>query len=122
MDETYYQALEFCQTQSRELGIDAALNYNGTQLSGLLVPSNVGQTFQIAAQAGYPMITVPAGVHPSTGMPFGLALMDTAWSEANLVKWASAIEDLQFSSGTQNRRFLPKWHEYLERNVPIRYL
>ncbi|EON62305.1 amidase [Coniosporium apollinis CBS 100218] len=122
MDETYYQALEFCQTQSRELGIDAALNYNGTQLSGLLVPSNVGQTFQIAAQAGYPMITVPAGVHPSTGMPFGLALMDTAWSEANLVKWASAIEDLQLSSGTQNKRFLPKWHEYLERNVPIRYL
>lgn len=113
------QALQFCRTQSREQGIDAALTYNGKQLDALLVPPDVGQTYQIAAQAGYPMITLPAGIHTSTGMPFGLALMQTAWQEAVLVKWASAIEDLQFASGTPSRRSLPKWHGYLERNIPV---
>ena len=52
MDETYYQALAFCQKSTREDGIDAALQQNGTQLSALLVPPEVGQTYQIAAQAG----------------------------------------------------------------------
>lgn len=52
MDETYYQALAFCQKSTREDGIDAALRQNGTQLSALLVPPEVGQTYQIAAQAG----------------------------------------------------------------------
>lgn len=52
MDETYYQALAFCQKSSREDGIDAALRHDGTQLSALLVPPEVGQTYQIAAQAG----------------------------------------------------------------------
>ena len=124
MDKTYYQALEFCQRSTREDGIDAALDYfgNGTMLDALLVPPDVGQTYQIAAQAGYPMITLPAGVadwEGGTGMPFGLALMNTAWSEAKLVKWASAIEDLQLSSGTKYKRTLPKWGSYLERNLPI---
>ena len=54
MDETWYQALDFCQRSSREGGIDAALKYNGTQLAALLVPPDVGQTYQIAAQAGEP--------------------------------------------------------------------
>lgn len=54
MNETYYQALDFCQRSSRERGIDAALKYNGTQLASLLVPPDVGQTYQIAAQAGKP--------------------------------------------------------------------
>ncbi len=54
MNETYYQALSFCQRSSREGGIDAALKYNGTQLAALLVPPDVGQTYQIAAQAGKP--------------------------------------------------------------------
>ncbi len=52
MDETYYQALAFCQKSTREDGIDAALQHDGTQLSGLLVPPDVGQNYQIAAQAG----------------------------------------------------------------------
>jgi amidase len=121
MDDTYFQALSFCQQSTREGGIDAALAMGpgGTQLDALLVPPDVGQTYQIAAQAGYPMITIPAGTHSSTGMPFGLALMQTAWAEDKLVKWASAIEDLQFSSGTQYKRTLPKWHGYLERNIPV---
>ena len=52
MDETYYQALDFIQKSTREGGIDTALKYNGSQLAALLVPPDVGQTYQIAAQAG----------------------------------------------------------------------
>ncbi|KAI5923337.1 amidase [Camillea tinctor] len=117
-DETYYQALNFTQTSTRN-GIDTALTYQGKKLAGLLVPPEVGQTYQIAAQAGYPMITLPAGIQPSTGMPFGLAIMQTAWAEGELVKWGSAIEDLQLTSGTPYKRTLPKWHGYLQRNVPV---
>ncbi|KAL5116083.1 hypothetical protein ACEQ8H_005979 [Pleosporales sp. CAS-2024a] len=122
MDETYYQALAFTQRSTREDGIDAALANNGRPLDALLVPPDVGQTYQIAAQAGYPVITLPAGVHSSTGMPFGLALMGTAWSEGSLLKWASAIEDLQLSTDGALRRTLPKWYGYLERNIPVRNL
>ena len=52
MNETYQQALAFCQSSTRENGIDAALNHNGIRLDALLVPPDVGQTYQIAAQAG----------------------------------------------------------------------
>lgn len=52
MNSTYFEALSFCQTSTRENGIDYALTYNGTKLSALLVPPDVGQTYQIAAQAG----------------------------------------------------------------------
>ncbi|KAF2092553.1 glutamyl-tRNA amidotransferase subunit A [Rhizodiscina lignyota] len=121
MDEAYFQALAFCQRTTREDGIDAALAMgpNGSKLDALLVPPDIGQTYQIAAQAGYPMITLPAGVHSMTGMPFGLALMQSAWGEPELVKWGSAIEDLQLSSGTPYKRTLPKWYGYLEKNIPV---
>lgn len=119
MNETYWQALDFCHRTTREYGIDAALHNNGNQLTALLVPPDVAQTYQIAAQAGYPMITLPAGVSPDTGMPFGLALMGTAWSESTLVKYVSAIEDLQFGSQTIYKRSLPKWYDYLSKNIPI---
>lgn len=65
------------------------------------------------------MITLPAGVNAESHMPYGLALMNTAWSEATLIKYASAIEDLQFSSGTIYKRSLPQWYGYLERNIPV---
>ena len=142
MDETYYQALTFCQQSTRQGGIDAALAHNGKKLDGLLVPPDVGQSYQIAAQAGkksipfntfqhfksqmlmrngqgYPVITIPAGVNQVSGMPYGLAIMNTAWSEGALVKWASAIEDLQLSSNTPYKRTLPKWLGYEQRNIPV---
>lgn len=125
-NETYWQALSFCQGKTRE-GIDWALKGGGqdipegkTKLDGLLVPPDVGQTYQIAAQAGYPMITVPAGTHSDDGMPFGLAIMQTAWAEHELVKWASAIEDLQQATdGWTYKRTLPEWRSYLRRNIPV---
>ncbi|KAI9688459.1 MAG: hypothetical protein M1822_001408 [Bathelium mastoideum] len=120
MDETYYQALAFCQYQSRERGIDAMLANNGRRLDAVLVPPDVGQTYQVAAQAGYPMVTIPGGIRAESGMPFGLALMGTAWSEASLVKWASAIEDLQFvSAGKAGGRTTPRFYSYLSKNIPI---
>lgn len=96
MDSTYYSALSFCQKSTRENGIDHALSYNVT---ALLVPPDVGHTYQIATQAGYPMITIPASTNRKASMPYGLAPMGTAWSEPNLVRWASAIEDLGRETG-----------------------
>ncbi|KAK4183061.1 putative amidase [Podospora australis] len=118
-DETYWQALNFVQTKTRQ-GIDDALIYKGKRLAGLLVPPAVGQTYQISAQAGYPVATVPVGIHSATGMEFGLAILQTAWAEAELVKWASAIEDLQLT--TKNniyKRSLPTWNGYMKKNIPL---
>lgn len=117
-DETYWKALEFCQSSCRK-GIDDALNYKGKKLSGLLFPPDVEQAGQIAAQAGYPVITIPAGIHSDNHMPFGLAIIQTAWGEGELVKWASAIEDLQWSSDTPYKRTLPKWKGHLSKNIPV---
>ncbi|KAI9730402.1 MAG: hypothetical protein M1834_005912 [Cirrosporium novae-zelandiae] len=119
MNETYWQALSFCQKSTREDGIDAALKYSNSTLDGLLVPPDVGQSYEIAAQAGYPVITIPAGVNAESGMPFGLAIMNTAFSEATLIKYASAIEDLQISTGSKYQRTYPAWRGYLERNLPV---
>lgn len=128
-DETYWQALGYVQSKTRG-GIDYALagggqkmpNYNKTneKLDGLLVPADVGQTYQVAAQAGYPMMTIPAYVAPDNGMPFGLGIMQTAWAEAELVRWGSAIEDLQqTTAGNPYKRTLPRWGSYLTRNIPV---
>lgn len=117
-DEVYYQALNFTQTSTRN-GIDDALTYNGKKLSGLLVPPDVAQAPQIAAQAGYPVITLPAGTHSASGMGIGLGIMQTAYGEAELVKWGSAIEDLQKTSGTAYKRTLPQWRDFLKRNIPV---
>ena len=120
MDQTYWEALAFCQRTTREDGIDSALYANGAFLDALLVPPDVGQSYQIAAQAGYPVLTIPASVHSSSGMPFGLALIGTAFSEATLIKYGSAIEDLMVSSNSVYQRAMmpPQWKGYLERNVP----
>lgn len=111
-DETYWQALNFCQTSTRR-GINDALNHLDRQLDALLVPAQVGQAAQIAAQAGYPMMTIPAGYEGESGMPFGLGIMQTAWGEGELVRWASAVEGLGV------RREGPLWRGYLERNIPV---
>ncbi|EJP66046.1 putative amidase [Beauveria bassiana] len=118
-DETYFQALAYCQSTARR-GIDDALRHNGTRLNGLLVPPGVGQSYQQAAQAGYPAVTIPVGVSAESGMPFGMAILQTAWREDELVRWASAIEDLQLTSNTTTlKRTRPTWRGYLERNVPV---
>ncbi|KAK2624963.1 hypothetical protein QTJ16_005332 [Diplocarpon rosae] len=121
MDETYWQALGFMRKAAREDGIDAALDRNGTRLTALLVPSDLGQVTNVAAQAGYPLVTLPAGVSHDAGMPFGLGLMGTAWSESVLIGAASAIEDLQLNGGVAGelQRTVPKWYEWRAKNIPV---
>lgn len=94
----YYAALKHITSQCRENGIDTVLKYVGengkiVQLDSLLFCDVKRGGIQIAAQAGYPVITVPAGLDPD-GMPVSICLVHTAWQDDKLVKWASAIEDL----------------------------
>lgn len=119
MNSTYWEALTFCQRSTRDEGIDAALQNGKHKLDALLVPPDVGQSYQIAAQAGYPVIALPAYIHSLSGMPFGLALMGTAFSEATLIKYASAIEDLQKASGTKYQRTRPQWLGLYADNIPV---
>ncbi|RYP60300.1 hypothetical protein DL771_010564 [Monosporascus sp. 5C6A] len=106
-DDTYHAALRHIRRQTRENGIDAALrgcrggrgDGDGepvvtTALGALLFCDrrDVGQ--QYAAQAGYHIICIPVGVDEN-GLPVSLWVPHTVWKEAELVKWASAIEDLR---------------------------
>ena len=65
------------------------------------------------------MISLPAGVD-NFGMPFGLGIMNTAWSEVTLIKYASAIEDLQLSGKTKLKRTKPYWlHFDANLTIPV---
>lgn len=119
MNATYWEAYNFVRASTREQGIDAALANNGSAVEALIVPPDVGQTYQIAAQAGYPMVTINGGVHAVGGMPFGLALMGTAWSESSLIKYASAIEDVKIKAGIG--RPAPKWLSWQNPIIPVVY-
>ncbi|KAF9890131.1 hypothetical protein FE257_006292 [Aspergillus nanangensis] len=119
MNDTYWQALEFCRRTTQVEGIDAALRHGNRTLDGLLVPADVAQSIQIAAQAGYPVVTVPAGVDAQSGMPYGLAILQTAFAESTLIEYASAIEDLQQFVNTRWKRSVPTWRGYKRRNVPV---
>ncbi|KAH8167160.1 hypothetical protein CIB48_g1054 [Xylaria polymorpha] len=92
-DEIYKSALRFIHQKTRDEGIDAALGYEGKLLDGLLVPvqADGGVATQIAAQAGYPMITIPVDVGDD-GVPFGLAIIQTAFQDEKLIKYGAAIE------------------------------
>jgi amidase len=105
--EHYHSAMRYLRTKSREEGIDAALrtleNKNGVDgdgeddmLGGLLVPVQADRlgAIQVAAKAGYPVITIPIGVEPSTGVPFGIGIIHTLGQERKLLKYGAAIEDL----------------------------
>ena len=67
-EETYLAALSYIRAQSRENGIDAALSYQpdpakpAIKLDALLLADRAGPGQQLAAQAGYPIITIPVGV------------------------------------------------------------
>ncbi|QLG72936.1 hypothetical protein HG535_0E00200 [Zygotorulaspora mrakii] len=117
-NETYWQAVEFVQRSSRDEGIDYALNYTDTatgenfKLDGLLVPSGLSITYQQAAKAGYPMITLPVG-QQSNGRPYGLGIMQSQWQEPKLIKYGSAIEDLL------QYKIKPQFYDYLAKNVPV---
>ena len=100
--QDYLDALANNHRYSREEGIDKALQEH--KLDALVTPSGSpawltdfvrgdfsGDSFTSpAAVAGYPHITVPAGlVH---GLPCGLSFVGTAWSEPQLFAMAYAFE------------------------------
>jgi amidase len=134
-DEVYHAALKHIQTQCRENGIDAALvdpedsNSASPRLLDALIFADVKASgIQIAAQAGYPIITVPIGLDPD-GMPVPLSLQHTAWQEDTLIKWASAIEDLLVHHNEEQGiaederdrrlgRIEPTFVNHLRKNVP----
>ncbi|KAK3639748.1 hypothetical protein LTR56_012325 [Elasticomyces elasticus] len=123
-DETYHTALKHCQSQCRTNGIDAALQYTdsrtgeSTNLDALLFCDIKMAGQCIAAQAGYPIVAIPVGLDPD-GMPVSLTLQHTAWQEAKLIKWASAIEDLCLHH--QGPRATPTYKDHLRKNVPVEY-
>ena len=114
-DPTYVEALAQGQALSRQQGIDAALEQH--QLDALVAPT-VGPAWVIdlvdgdrsatgsstaSAQAGYPIVTVPAGF--SFGLPVGVSFIGTAWSEPALIRVAYAFE--QYTQVRRRPGFTP---------------
>jgi amidase len=101
-DKEYLDALNTNHNLSRKEGIDAVMDkYN---LDALVSPTDspawmtdlvdgdhfLGGSSQLAAVAGYPHITVPAGF--VFGLPIGISFYGRAWSESVLLKIAYGYE------------------------------
>jgi amidase len=116
-DKKYRDALAKNLRLTRKEGIDAALRKH--RLDALIVPSG-GPAWLIdlvdgdsnnwdmestspAAVAGYPHITVPAGL--IFGLPVGISFFARAWQEPTLIKFAYAFE--QATQFRRQPRFLP---------------
>ncbi len=111
----YLKALEQCRKLTREKGIDAAVNKE--KLDAIVAPSNAptwmidwvngdcGSNYvsssSLAAVAGYPSITVPAGFLRE--LPIGISFFGKAYSEPVLIKLAYAFEQ------ATNARRMPKF-------------
>jgi amidase len=101
-DNAYTEALSRLKRLSGKDGIDATLQKH--RLDAIIAPTGgpgwttdlvngdhyQGGSSSPAACAGYPAITVPAGlIH---GLPVGITFMGTAWSEPVLIRLAFAFE------------------------------
>jgi amidase len=107
-DPKYLAALEHDRRLSQRDGIDAVMDT--FHLDALIAPtggpawlidlidgdSSTNSSSTIAAVAGYPHVTVPAG--QTFGLPMGLSFIGRAWSEPTLIKLAYAFEQ-----GTKHR-------------------
>ena len=101
-DKAYREALAACREMTRARGIDAALEKN--RLDALVVltggPAHLtdlvngdydtGGSSSLAAVAGYPSITLPAGW--VGGLPVGISFIGAAWSEPKLIRLANGLE------------------------------
>ncbi len=96
-EQEYLAQLQLNQEQARSQGIDYALE--SYRLDALMFAGFHGS--DIAAKAGYPLITVPAG-YATTGViapggyitngPLGVTFSGTAYSEPTLIKIAYGFE------------------------------
>ena len=114
-DSDYLEALEKNHRMTREEGIDAIMNKHN--LDAIVSPTDspawmtdlvngdhfLGGSSQLAAVAGYPHITVPAG--DVFGLPVGISFFGRAWSEPVLLKIAYAFE--QGTHARKRPKFLP---------------
>jgi amidase len=112
-DAAYLEARKTCLAATRSQGIDAVLAQHRldaivTLTSGpacFIDPVNgdadTGGCSSPAAIAGYPHVTVPAGLY--RGLPVGLSFFGTAFSEPTLLRVASGFEYV--SGGYQRPRF-----------------
>jgi amidase len=116
-DKKYRDALAKNLRLTRKEGIDAALRKH--KLDALIVPSGAPawlidlvngdasnsdvESTSPAAVAGYPHITVPAGL--IFGLPVGISFFASAWQEPTLIKFAYAFE--QATQFRRQPRFLP---------------
>jgi amidase len=101
-EAAYRDARETCLTATRSGGIDAVLCEHGLDAIVTLTSgpawlidtvngdSDTGGCSTPAAVAGYPHITVPAGLY--RGLPVGLSFFGGAYSEPKLIRLASGFE------------------------------
>ena len=101
-DPKYKEAIVKCGELARKGGIDKLIEHH--KLDALLAPTNgpawvidyvngdnfKGGSSQLAAVAGYPSITVPAG--NIQGLPIGVSFFGKAWSESRLIQLSYAYE------------------------------
>ncbi|HEY4028417.1 MAG TPA: amidase [Candidatus Dormibacteraeota bacterium] len=114
-DPNYVEALAQGHLLSRQHGIDAVLNAHA--LDALVAPTG-GPAWMIdlvdgdhystssstpAAQAGYPIVTVPAGF--TFGLPVNVSFIGRAFSETTLIRLAYAFE--QATRARRRPEFLP---------------
>jgi amidase len=98
----YRSALEKAKRLSQREGIDAVMEKH--RLDALIAPTDglawptdwangdhfTGSASTLPAVAGYPHITVPAGL--AFGLPVGLSFFGKAWSEPALIRFAYSFE------------------------------
>ena len=99
-DPAYLEALARIRKATRDDGIDAVISKDN--LDALVAPTS-GATWSIAAVAGYPYVTVPAGLRDNT--PSGMAFFGRPFSEPKLIGYAYAFE--QKAKGRVTPGYLP---------------
>lgn len=101
-EKAYRDARELCLKLARIDGIDAAVDAHRIDAlvaitNGPAAPTDLvngdrgtGSSSTLAAVAGYPSVTVPAA--QMSGLPVGVSFFGRAWSEAELLAFASDFE------------------------------